>query len=80
MSEKNITKKKIKGTVISNKMDKTITVLASRFVRHSKYGKYVKVNKKYKVHDPENTYKEGDTVEIEMCRPISKDKAFKVVQ
>jgi len=70
--------KKIKGVVVSDKMDKTVTVLTSRFVRHTKYGKYVKVNKKYKVHDPENTYKVGDEVEIEEARKLSKTKSFRI--
>lgn len=72
-------KKNITGVVVSDKMAKTVTVLVNRFVKHPKYGKFMKVSKKYKAHDETNTYKEGDHVIIEECRPLSKDKAFKVV-
>ena len=70
----------LKGVVISDKMDKTIVVSVSRFIKHPLYGKFYKVSKKYKVHDEENRYKIGDKVEIVETRPISKDKRFKVVQ
>ncbi|OGI82656.1 30S ribosomal protein S17 [Candidatus Nomurabacteria bacterium RIFCSPLOWO2_02_FULL_44_12] len=69
----------LKGVVVSDKMDKTIVVSVSRFVKHPLYGKYYKINKKYKAHDPENKYKIGDTVEIVETRPISKDKKFRVI-
>ncbi len=72
-------KKILKGVVVSDKMDKTVVVLVSRFVEHKKYGKRIKKNKKYKAHDENNTKKVGDKVEIEETRPISKDKKFKVV-
>ena len=51
----------------------------NRFVKHPKYGKYMKISKKYKAHDEEGQYKMGDEVIIAECRPISKDKAFTVV-
>ena len=70
----------LKGVVISDKMDKTIVVSVSRFIKHPLYGKFYKVSKKYKVHDEENRYKVGDKVEIVETRPISKDKRFKVIQ
>jgi len=80
MSEQaNKTKKILSGVVVSDKMDKTITVSVTRFVKHPKYGKFMKTAKKYKAHDPENRYKEGDEVSIEETRPISKDKSFIVV-
>ncbi len=60
-------------------MDKTIVVSVSRFVKHPKYGKFYKINKKYKAHDEENKCKIGDKVEIIETRPISKDKKFKVI-
>ncbi len=66
------------GVVISDKMDKTIVVSVSRFVKHPKYGKFYKISKKYKAHDEENKHKIGDKVEIVETRPISKDKKFKV--
>ncbi len=69
----------LSGVVVSDKMDKTVVVSVSRFVKHPKYGKFYKINKKYKAHDEENKYKTGDKVEITETRPISKDKRFKVV-
>ncbi|MFA5841249.1 MAG: 30S ribosomal protein S17 [Candidatus Paceibacterota bacterium] len=69
----------LKGVVVSDKMDKTVVVSVSRFIKHPLYGKFYKVSKKYKAHDEENKYKTGDNVEIVETRPISKDKKFKVV-
>lgn len=68
----------LSGVVVSDKMDKTIVVSVSRFVKHPKYGKYYKISKKYKAHDEENKFKIGDKVEIEETRPLSKDKRFTV--
>ncbi|MFA5778093.1 MAG: 30S ribosomal protein S17 [Candidatus Paceibacterota bacterium] len=70
----------LKGVVVSDKMDKTVVVSVSRFVKHPLYGKFYKISKKYKAHDEANKYKIGDKVEIVETRPISKDKKFKVVQ
>lgn len=70
----------LKGIVVSDKMDKTVVVSVSRFVKHPLYGKYYKVSKKYKAHDEENKYKTGDKVEIVETRPISKDKHFRVIK
>lgn len=70
----------LSGVVVSDKMDKTVVVSISRFVKHPKYGKFYKINKKYKAHDEENTYKVGDKVDITETKPISKDKRFKVVK
>lgn len=72
-------KKMLKGTVVSDKMDKTVVVLVQRFLKHPKYHKFIQISKRYKAHDPENTYKVGDVVMIAPCAPISKDKQFKVV-
>ena len=69
----------LKGVVVSDKMDKTVVVSVSRFVKHPLYGKFYQINKKYKAHDEGNTCKVGDKVEIVETRPISKDKKFKVV-
>lgn len=69
----------LKGVVVSDKMDKTIVVSVSRLIKHPKYGKFYKVNKKYKAHDEENKYKVGENVEIIETKPISKDKKFKVL-
>lgn len=65
--------------VMSDKMKDTIVVKVERFVKHPKYGKYQKHAKRYKAHDPGNTRKIGEKVQIEECRPISKDKHFKVI-
>ena len=73
------TKKKLKRIVVSDKTDKTVTVLVNRFVKNRRYGKFTKVSKKYKAHDEENKYKKDDRVVIEECRPMSKDKKFKVL-
>jgi small subunit ribosomal protein S17 len=70
----------LKGVVVSDKMDKTVVVSISRFVKHPLYGKFYKISKKYKAHDEGNICKVGDKVEIIETRPISKDKKFKVVR
>jgi small subunit ribosomal protein S17 len=67
-----------KGRVVSNKMDKTITVLVERQIKHPLYGKYIKRSNKIHAHDPENVCQEGDLVTIEETRPISKSKAWKL--
>ena len=79
METNKTTKRKIQGVVVSDKMEKTVTVLTNRFVKHPKYGKFMNISKKYKAHDEEGAYKTGDKVTIEECRPISKDKSFKVI-
>ena len=66
----------LKGVVVGDKMDKTVVVSVSRFVKHPLYGKFYKISKKYKAHDAENKYKTGDRVEIMETRPMSKDKHF----
>lgn len=73
------TPKKLTGKVVSDKMDKTVVVNVQRYVAHKKYGKYYKIDKRYKAHDEENVYKVGDTVIIQECRPMSKDKNFTVI-
>ena len=73
------TRKKLTGKVVSDKMDKTVVVNISRYVAHKKYGKYFKIDKRYKAHDEKNEYRIGDMVIIEECRPMSKDKNFIVV-
>ncbi len=75
--DKRITTKK--GKVISDKMDKTIVVAVESFKTHPKYIKKYKSTKKYKIHDPENKAKIGDVVEFIECKPISKDKKFRIV-
>lgn len=68
------------GRVISNKMDRTITVLVERRVKHPLYGKYIRRSTKLHVHDEENACNEGDEVTISECRPISKTKSWKLVE
>jgi small subunit ribosomal protein S17 len=72
-------KKKLTGKVVSDKMDKTVVVNVTRYVAHKKYGKYFKIDKRYKAHDENNEYAVGDVVIIEESRPLSKDKNFVVV-
>ena len=80
MSE-NVTKlRTITGRVVSNKMDKTITVLVERVVKHPVYGKYIKRSSKMMAHDELNVCNEGDVVAISSCRPLSKNKTFKFFQ
>lgn len=71
--------KVLSGTVVSDKMKDTVVVKVDRFIKHSKYDKYVKLSKKYKVDDKGNTKKIGDKVSIIETAPISKDKHFKVL-
>lgn len=68
-----------RGIVVSDKMDKTVVVAVVDFKTHPKYKKKYKVTRRYKAHDPENRYKGGDVVEIAPCRPVSRDKRFKVI-
>ncbi|MBU6234931.1 MAG: 30S ribosomal protein S17 [Alphaproteobacteria bacterium] len=70
----------LQGTVVSDKMNKTVTVLVERRVMHGKYKKYVKKSAKYAAHDETNACKIGDVVSIEECRPISKNKSWKVIE
>jgi len=80
MNEQNkINKRILKGTVVSDKMDKTIVVLVERIKEHKQYRKRYKVSKRYKAHDPENKYHLDDKVMIQECRPISKDKKWIVL-
>jgi small subunit ribosomal protein S17 len=73
---KKIGKKVLEGKVVSDKMQKTITVQVSRRTLHPVYQKYLTMSKKYKAHDEQETAKVGDTVKIQECRPISKDKVW----
>ena len=71
--------KTVEGRVVSNKMDKTVTVLVERLVKHALYGKYLRRSTKVHAHD-EMSCKEGDLVRIVECRPLSKTKNWKVVE
>lgn len=66
------------GTVVSDKMNKTVTVLVERRTKHPVLGKIVRVSKKYHAHDENNECHEGDVVMIEECRPIAKTKSWRV--
>ena len=68
------------GRVVSDKMQKTVTVLVERRVKHPLYGKYVAKSKKYHAHDETNQYKDGDTVEISESKPISRSKSWVVTR
>ena len=68
------------GRVVSNKMDKTITVLVERSVKHPMYGKYVKRSTKLKAHDATEQCNEGDLVSIQECKPFSRSKNWKLVE
>jgi small subunit ribosomal protein S17 len=70
----------INGRVVSSKMDKTITILVERLVKHPVYGKYIKRSSKLYAHDEENKCQEGDVVSVVSCRPFSKNKTWKLVE
>ena len=72
-------KSKITGRVVSDKMDKTVSVAVERLVKHPVYGKYIRRTTKVLAHDASNECKEGDRVTISECRPISKTKSWAVV-
>jgi len=80
MSEQAKNTRTVTGRVVSDKMDKTITVLVERKVAHPIYGKYVKRSTKLHAHDEGNECKMGDTVSIEECRPLSKNKSWRLVK
>ena len=73
-------KRVLTGRVTSDKMDKTVTVLVNRRVMHPLYKKFIRRSKKYAAHDEANLCREGDTVRIEECPPLSKRKAWLVVE
>lgn len=81
MEKATITKnrKKIDGRVVSDKMQKTVVVLVERYVKHPKYQKFITRTKRIKADVPNGLAKVGDKVTIESCRPLSKDKTFKVI-
>ncbi len=73
-------RKQLVGRVVSNKMDKTAVVSVAITRRHPLYEKVIRRNKKYKVHDEKNEAQVGDLVRIEECRPLSKEKRFRIVE
>ena len=72
-------KRQLIGTVVSDKTDKTVTVLVERKVKHPLYGKIIRRSKRYHAHDEENAYGMGDRVRIEETKPISKTKTWRVL-
>lgn len=72
-------KRILQGTVVSDKMDKTVTVIVERQFKHPLYKKFIKRSKKYAAHDPANTFKVGDQVQIRECRPLSRRKRWEVI-
>ncbi|HEX5803478.1 MAG TPA: 30S ribosomal protein S17 [Azospira sp.] len=78
MSETTVSKRTLVGRVVSDKMEKTVTVLIERRVKHPLYGKIIVQSKKFHAHNDNNEAKAGDLVEIEETRPVSKTKAWRV--
>lgn len=79
MDNTQVKAKTFRGTVVSDRMDKTVVVEISRYIKHPRVGKYVSRRKRIKAHDPENVHTVGDVVTIEAIRPIAKSKQFRVV-
>jgi small subunit ribosomal protein S17 len=73
------TKRRLQGKVVSDKMNKTITVKVERLVKHEVYGKYIRRSTKVHAHDENNECHIGDTVTVELCRPLSKNKCWRLV-
>ena len=73
-------KRTLTGTVVSDKMNKTITVLVERKVKHPVLGKVIRVSKKYHAHDEANEFHSGDVVTIEECRPLAKTKSWRAIK
>jgi small subunit ribosomal protein S17 len=78
-SESKVTQRTVVGRVVSDKMDKSVSVAIERVIKHPVYGKYVRRTSKVMAHDEANECKTGDRVAIRECRPISKNKSWKVV-
>jgi small subunit ribosomal protein S17 len=72
--------RRVVGRVVSNKMNKSVTVAVERLIKHPTYGKFIRRTSKYVAHDEDNACKPGDVVAIVECRPISKTKAWRVVE
>lgn len=78
-TEERVERRQRTGRVVSNRMDKTITVAVDRQVKHAIYGKYITKTTKYMAHDENNEANEGDTVQIMSTRPLSKRKSWRLV-
>ena len=80
MTEQTRKLRTVEGRVVSNKMDKTVTVLVERQVQHALYGKYIRRSTKLHAHDADNACQMGDTVRVAECAPLSKTKNWRVVE
>ncbi len=80
MSAENEAESTVTGRVASDKMDKTITVVVERLVRHPVYGKYIRRSTKLHAHDESNECRQGDLVMIQQCRPLAKTKSWRLVK
>jgi len=80
MSEVEQNGRTVTGRVVSDKMDRTVTVLVERQVKHPLYGKFIRRSSKLHAHDAENECREGDIVQIQQCRPLSKTKTWRLVK
>ena len=80
MSEQQASNRTLQGRVVSDKMDKTITVLVERQVQHPIYGKFIRRSTKVHAHDENNECRTGDMVVVEQCRPLSKTKTWRLVR
>ena len=80
MSEQQPSNRTLTGCVVSDKMDKTITVQVERRVKHPLYGKFIRRSTKVHAHDEANECKQGDVVTVEQCRPLSKSKTWRLVK
>jgi small subunit ribosomal protein S17 len=79
LNTQQVKRRRLEGTVVSDKMMKTRVVAVTRFRRHPKYLKYYRVTRRYKAHDEKNAYRVGDKVVIEETRPLSKEKRWRIV-
>ncbi|MES9855740.1 MAG: 30S ribosomal protein S17 [Sedimenticola sp.] len=80
MSEQQVSNRTLQGRVVSDKMDKSVTVMIERQVKHPLYGKYIRRSTKIHAHDEGNECAMGDMVIVEQCRPLSKSKSWRLVK
>lgn len=80
MTERKTAKRTVNGRVVSNRMDKTVTIVVERLIRHPLYGKYIRRSTKLHAHDEDNRCQLGDWVAVEECRPMSKIKSWRLVK
>ncbi|MES9902927.1 MAG: 30S ribosomal protein S17 [Sedimenticola sp.] len=80
MSEQEVSNRTLQGRVVSDKMDKTVTIMVERQVKHPLYGKYIRRSTKVHAHDESNECGMGDMVIVEQCRPLSKSKTWRLVK